>query len=392
MEKTRLNTKIVVVFLITLSLLFQSFLTIPVFSSANTQLVPTITNITYTSISLSWATTSTSSGIKRYQLYRDGKEILSTTKTSCINTNLIPGRRYSYLLKAYDASGNILGESNPLYASTISDIKIPSAPETLQVFSKSYTSIALTWKPSTDNVKIKGYELYNGDKKIASTTDTYYVCKGLIPGKNYVFFIKALDVAGNYSLQNIISTSTVSDNLAPTVPNSIQASSITGTEINLTWSPSIDNVKVKRYEVFCDDSNVRSTSKTSYCSKDLIPGKSYTFTIRAIDSVGNISALSSPLKISSLKDIAAPSVPRNLKATAVSASSVSLTWDASLDNIKLKGYEVFCNGFRIATTTKTHYKVKNPDGIGFDFYYIKAFDLVDNFSENSNNTSVTTYN
>lgn len=280
-------------------------------------------------------------------------------------------------------------DSTSITPATKNDTQVPSIPGALAVFSTNYTSITLTWNPSTDNTSIKSYEIYCNSRKTAATSATYYACKGLTPGKTYTFFVKAYDIAGNYSVQsNSISAATVSDNAPPSIPSGLKTSSITATEVNLTWSPSSDNVKVKGYDIFCDGSKIGSTSKTSYCSEGLVPGKSYTYTVRAIDSVGNISDNSSPLKITTQKDLESPTAPAGLKVNSVNGSSVSLTWNASVDNIKVKGYQVFCDSFKIATTTRTYCTVKSPVGLGLDVYWVKAYDLVDNISGSSNCVTV----
>jgi chitodextrinase len=350
---------------------------------------PAVININYTSISLCWAAASDNTGVKGYHLYRDGKKILTITKTSYTNTDLVPGRKYSYMVRAYDAAGNVSSDSAVVHVTTKSDMEAPSTPGTPSVLSRDFTTVGLTWNPSADNTSVKCYEIYCGDRKVASTSATYYVCKGLTPGQTYAFFVKALDIAGNYSMPgNSVSAATVSDNAAPSVPSGLKASSITGTEITLTWSPSMDNVKVKGYELFRNGSKLGTTSKTTYCSKGLDPGKSYTYVVRAIDSVGNISGESSPLATTTQKDLEAPTAPTGLKTKSIKGSSVSLTWNASTDNIKVKGYHIYCNGIRVASTTRTGSTVKSPAGLGLGVYYVKAYDLVDNVSVSSNKVTV----
>ncbi|MHB1394562.1 MAG: fibronectin type III domain-containing protein [Clostridia bacterium] len=313
----------------------------------------TATNKTYTAISLRWTDSYDNRSVKGYQVYRDGKKITSTSKTTYTNTDLIPGRKYTYAIKAYDAAGNVSDSSIVLNATTISDPQSPSAPRDLTASSETFTSIALTWESSTDNVGIKCYEVYCNDKKISSTSATYYECKKLTPGTAYTFYIKAYDKAGNYSAQsNRVSANTVSDKTAPSTPGGLKTSSVTVTEVNLTWPPASDNVKVKGYDIIRDGVKIGTTSKTSYCNKSLIPGKNYTYTVIAYDISGNLSGNSSPLKVTTLKDLQAPTAPSELKVTAVKESSVSLAWAASADNAKVAGYQIYCNGIVITTAVK----------------------------------------
>ena len=385
----------ILVFL-TIALLFQAWLSVSTFAASDSQ-APTIpsglttTNIAYTTVSLQWNPASDNIQVKGYLVYRDGKEMTTTVKTSYTNKSLIPGNKYVYFIKAFDAAGNVSGSSALITVTTTADTGIPTKPSSLVAFSKSYSTVSLTWNPSTDNIKVKNYIIFCNGKKVATSTNYYYVCKGLTPGKAYAFSVLAVDISGNCSaLSNIVSTATLPDNSSPSTPTSFSATSIRMTEINLTWSPSMDNVKVKGYEISCAELKTASTSKTTYTFKNLLPGKRYTFYLKAIDAMGNLSAAGNMLTIATPPDLEPPTEPSNLKAASLNGSTILLSWDASQDNIKVKGYQIFCNGFKIADTTGTNYSVKSPVGLGLDKFCIRAYDLVDNLSAPSNIISPTT--
>jgi chitodextrinase len=351
--------------------------------SAPTKLIAT--DRTHTTITLSWTSSHDNRAVKGYQVYRDGKRIVSTTKTTYTNKNLIPGQKYSYTVRAYDAAGNISENSTVLNVTTISDLQSPTSPEDLKASSTTYTSVSLSWKPSTDNVGIKGYEIYCNDKKAASTSATSYEYKKLAPGNHYTFYIKAYDKAGNYSENSsAISVSTSPDKASPSPPHGLKASSVALTQVNLTWSPASDNVKVRGYDIIRDGIKVGTTTKTSYLDKNLIPGKSYTYTVRASDTSGNLSGSSQPLNVTVLEDLQAPTAPSGLKIDSINGNSVSLTWTASTDDSKVAGYQIYCNGIVIATAAGTSRTVRSPFGLDGDEFWIKAYDLGGNLSNKSN--------
>ncbi|HYF84254.1 MAG TPA: fibronectin type III domain-containing protein [Clostridia bacterium] len=393
MKRTKVLIRCGAVLLIIFSMLCQTITasTAPDTQSPTAPKELTVTNRTFTAISLSWTGSYDNTKVKGYQVFRDGKKITTTAKTTYTNKDLIPGRKYTYAIKAYDAVGNVSPSSIALSTTTISDSQSPSAPGDLAAPSSTFTSISLTWESSTDNVGIKGYEVYRNEKKVASTSAAYYECKRLTPGTAYTFYIKAHDKAGNYSSQsNRVSANTVSDKAAPSQPSGLEASSVTVTEVNLTWSPSSDNVKVKGYDIFRDGVKIGTTSKTGYLNKSLIPGKSYTYMVRASDISGNLSGNSSPLKVTTSKDLQAPAAPAELKVTAVNGSSVSLAWTAATDNAKVAGYQIYCNGIVITTAVRTSRIVKSPFGLGLDVYWVKAFDQVGNLSGSSNTVTAIT--
>jgi chitodextrinase len=394
MSKTSLKIWSLIILFITAVTMYHLVLISNALAATDTQ-PPTIpkdlqaTNKTCRSISLCWEAARDNVKVKGYQLFRDGKKFISIAKTSYTNTDLIPGRTYSYTVKAYDGAGNLSENSAPISVTAIADNQPPSPPLNLTVTSVAFTTISLKWEPSTDNTSIKGYEISCNYKKIASASSTCYECKRLTPGMTYTFSVRSYDIAKNYSMQsNNISSSTNPDTEPPTLPAGLRATLLTETKVNLVWLPSSDNVKVRGYEIYCDGIKIGTSSKTCYSYKKLIPGKNYSFTVKAYDTVGNISSVSAPLKLTTLSDLQAPTVPGNLKAESKTKSSVSLTWNPSTDNIKVKGYKIFCNTLEIATTTSTHYSVKFEKGIGLYVISVKAFDLVDNLSGSSNTVTV----
>jgi chitodextrinase len=346
---------------------------------------------TFTSVFLSWTSSFDDTKVKGYQVFRDGRKIMTISRTNFTNSDLVPGRNYTYAVKAYDAAGNISAASEAIDVRTDPDIQIPSTPANLSLSSPDYTSVIVSWNPSTDNTGIKGYVVCKNGSKAATTTATSYRVKGLIPGTAYSFSVKAYDIAGNYSIQSSsISGTTIQDTKAPEKPSGLNCASVSETEITLSWSPSSDNVRVKGYELYCNGEKAGSPSKPIFNSKELVPGKSYKFSIKAVDIVGNRSMSSEPVTVTTLKDAKKPSAPTGLKTGKLKGSSVSLEWRASSDNIKVSGYTVFCNGFELVNTKKTSRTVKSPFGLGIDIYWVKAFDLAGNLSDESNKITVIT--
>ncbi|NUT94031.1 MAG: endoglucanase [Saccharothrix sp.] len=83
------------------------------------------------------------------------------------------------------------------------------------------------------------------------------------------------------------------DREAPTVPSGLTAATITGSSATLTWTASTDNVGVAGYDVLRPDGTVAATaSGTTAQVTGLTPDTSYTFSVRAKDTSGNVSAAS----------------------------------------------------------------------------------------------------
>ncbi|WP_051287538.1 fibronectin type III domain-containing protein [Paenibacillus taiwanensis] len=89
-------------------------------------------------------------------------------------------------------------------------------------------------------------------------------------------------------------------------------------------------------------------------------------------------------------DTIAPSVPASLQSPAHTSNSVSLTWQASTDNVAVTGYNVYNGSSVVGTTTNLNYQV---NGLASDTLYtfkVAAFDAAGNVSAPSANLDVRT--
>ncbi len=169
-------------------------------------------------IDLSWKAVT---GASKYNVYRNGTLVGFTNSPSTVyaDNNLTPSTSYIYSVKAVNSAGQLSAASAAVSAMTLaSDTISPSAPANLTSPSQTGTSIALSWNPSTDNVGVTGYKVYQvgGSKRnsystlIATTTTTNYSVTGLSSATNYSYYVVAYDAAGNQSApSNTLSTKTL---------------------------------------------------------------------------------------------------------------------------------------------------------------------------------------
>ena len=185
------------------------------------------------------------------------------------------------------------------------------------------------------------------------------------------------------------------DTTAPTAPTGLNAPSTTATSVNLAWNASTDNVGVTGYDVYRGTTLVGSVTGTSTTVTGLTASTAYTFTVKARDAAGNISAASAPLSVTTdavAGDTTAPSAPTGVTSPTKTSSSVSLSWTASTDNVGVTGYEVFVNGSATAaaTVTTTSATVSGLTASTTYAFTIKARDAAGNRSVASNALNVTT--
>ncbi|NEW09766.1 chemotaxis protein [Paenibacillus sp. SYP-B3998] len=91
-------------------------------------------------------------------------------------------------------------------------------------------------------------------------------------------------------------------------------------------------------------------------------------------------------------DTQAPSVPGNLTVTGKTASSVSLSWNASTDNVGVTSYEVYNGATLAASVPGTSATVSGLSASTTYTFTVKAKDAAGNQSGVSNTTTATTNN
>lgn len=145
------------------------------------------------------------------------------------------------------------------------------------------------------------------------------------------------------------------DTQAPTTPDNIKAEDITSTSANISWDASADNVGVTGYEVKNGNEIIKNISEGTSASLDgLIPSTEYTITVTAFDAAGNKSEPGSvTFETKQLEDTQKPTAPANIKVTDITDTSATITWNASADNVGVRGYKVLNGSEELADVTDT---------------------------------------
>jgi len=228
----------------------------------------------------------------------------TSTTTSYTVTGLTAATAYSFTVRAKDAAGNVSAASTAVSATTqsgsVTDTTAPSVPTGLTAGTTTSTSVPLSWTASTDNAGgsgVAGYEVYRGSTLVGTTTSTSYTVTGLTAATAYSFTVRAKDIAGNVSAaSSAVSATTqsgsVTDTTAPSVPTGLTAGTTTSTSVPLSWTASTDNVAVTGYDVYRGTTLVGTSTTTSYTVTGLTAATAYSFTVRAKDAAGNVSAAS----------------------------------------------------------------------------------------------------
>lgn len=145
------------------------------------------------------------------------------------------------------------------------------------------------------------------------------------------------------------------DTTAPSAPADVTVTGTTPTSVDLAWNASTDNVGVVGYRVFRNGTQVGAVASPGFTDAGLASTTSYTYTVRAFDGAGNVSASSAPVTATTASDTSPPTTPGDLTVSAVTNNSASLAWTASTDDVGVTGYRVRRDGTVVATVTATSF-------------------------------------
>jgi chitinase len=88
-----------------------------------------------------------------------------------------------------------------------------------------------------------------------------------------------------------------SDTIAPSAPTNLSSPAQTANTVSLSWTASTDNVGVTGYDVYRGTTKVGTSTSTSYTDQGLTANTSYTYTVKAKDAAGNVSASSNAITV-----------------------------------------------------------------------------------------------
>jgi glucose/arabinose dehydrogenase/chitodextrinase len=206
-------------------------------------------------------------------------------------------------------------------------------------------------------------------------------------------YVQFRDAAGNWS--TAVTDTIVLDTTAPTISGRT-ATSITGSSAQITWTTNEAATSRVEYGLTTSYGSLTTLDATlltahSVALTGLASNTTYNYRVRSIDAAGNeaVSA-NSTFATAAVADTTPPSVPAGLTATAVSATQINLSWNASTDNVAVTGYQIFRNGTQIGTSTTTTFNNTGLSPSTSYSYTVRAVDAAANPSGQSAPASATT--
>jgi hypothetical protein len=302
--------------------------------------------------------------ITSYKVYRNGVYNESTTTTSYSATGLSASTSYSFTVSAVNALGE--GSQSSAASATTSNI-VPNAPTiTATAVSSSQINIAITPPASNGGTAITSYKVYRNGVYNESTTTTSYSATGLSANTPYSFTVSAVNALGEGSQSSAASATT--SNIVPNAPT-ITATATSSSQINIAITAPASNggTAITSYKVYRNGVyNNESTTTTSYSATGLSANTPYSFTVSAVNALGE-GAKSSAASATTSNIV--PNAP-TITATAVSTSqiNIAITAPASNGGTAITSYKVYRNGvYNESTTTTSYYAIGLSASTSYSF-------------------------
>ena len=194
----------------------------------------------------------------------------------------------------------------------------------------------------------------------------------------------------------------------PSVPASVTATVVPPSQVSISWGAATESSgTIEGYHVYRSGALIATTGGTFVVDAGLLPGY-YSYTVAAYDANGAVSAQSSPSSVTLTADTTPPTTPTGVTITGVTTTnsfytSVTLTisWNASTDNVGVAGYQVYRSGGTQAIVTNaqtlivgtstafTGTSITDTVTPGTYAYTVVAYDASQNFSNRSTPATVT---
>lgn len=245
--------------------------------------------------------TNVAGGIVDYYLYANGLLQTSVAGENTLSgtiTGLTPRQQYTFTVaarNAYAVANSVPGpQSNGIQQIAPGP---PSAPRNLTgtVSELEAGAVTLSWLAPIDTAGgITGYSIYFSDGTLIAETFnsvTSYTVQGLTPAVQYSFYVKARNALSDQPGLDDSSPSNTFTTIARGEPNApgnlavVSTSAVSG-RLTLSWTPPADSGTLVGYNVFsANGTKLGSTGNTSFVVDGLIGGQTYSFYVKARNTV-----------------------------------------------------------------------------------------------------------
>ena len=234
-------------------------------------------------------------------------------------------------------------------------------PVDIWVKSVTASSISLEWAGISGTSGYKVYIFEGINEYSFETTATSATYKNIAPVTEYLFQITAMKDSIESERSGVITVITLPPILA--TPALLRVESKTSNSITLAWNNVYNYERPMHYNVYLNTGLYATTTDTTLKITGLMANVTHMFSVTA----NNVSGESEPTPNLYIKTLAELTAPKNVVATALSETSISITWD---NVIGATEYVVIINGTEYSSLTNSYLK---SDAIKDTDYLIQVY-------------------
>ena len=299
-------------------------------------------------ITLAWrAAARGDAPLAGYRVVRDAA-VVGQTHARSYALKLSSGRAHRVTVSAVDTRGHLGPASRALVIGAGGQVSGgggagPSTPAGVSAAEVSEQGATIVWLASrAGGSRIVGYRVYRDGRLVGQTPGSSLRLGHLAYPHTYAIAVSAVDASKQESPRSApLSLSTT--HTPPGGSPLIAAERVTDTSATLSWQPgSVTAGSLAGYVLYKDGAPVGVVHGQS-ATVALASHRSYTFTVRAEDAAGYLSAPAPDVTV--VTTHTPPSTPGGLSASGVTSQSVQLGWSPSVPvSGNIVGYRVFRDG------------------------------------------------
>jgi hypothetical protein len=300
-----------------------------------------------TAITVSWQQPPTGPRISSFRVY-EGDQVVARTTTTATRLYVPFGSSHTYTVTAVDREGRESAPTGPAtgrsWLSGVNPECLPATTLPITVTDVSASALSLSWPryPLGGDLELR----VNG-VGLGMTSLTSARVGGLAPATNQqIGLYRRNGCTGSMEPVGWTSATTAAGTAGrPAAPAGLTVTGRTDTTIGLSWTAPVGPAPA-RYAVYSGGTRVAVARGTSATVRRLFHATWHRFTVAALDAAGNESAHTAAVSTGTETCLARPPRPVELTATALSPSSVRLTWTLAAE---AESYTIFDRDTAVAT-------------------------------------------
>lgn len=152
----------------------------------------------------------------------------------------------------------------------------------------------------------------NGVGNVSTATS-----KTVSPAQTTTYTLTATNSTGASTAHATVTVTTLPTTTGPSTPVLTSATASGPTAVNLVWTASTSSAGIGSYQILRNGALLATVSGTtlSYADQSVSPGAAYSYSVRAVDGGGYLSAVSNSIQV------AVPNAPASISACAPPAAS-----------------------------------------------------------------------